>query len=471
MSASPTPLNPILLVDDEEQALRSYDLNLRYSGLTNTIRCSDPREVKDILRSREVSLVMLDLSMPQMRGEDVLSFIKSEYPHVPVIIVTGFDEVETAVRCMRAGSADYLVKPVDRAHLLSAVRHALEARQAPAAPAQAKQDAPAGTDDPLASIVTVNPGMKSMLAYVQAVAASDEPVLVAGETGVGKELVARAIHGASGLRGKFVAVNVAGLDDAMFSDTLFGHKKGAFTGANIGRRGLIEEAAGGTLFLDEIGDLPKNSQLKLLRLIQEREYYPLGSDAVKPMEARIIVATNVALEDAIEQGTFRRDLFFRLRTHYVRIPPLRSRMDDLGPLTRHFLEKAAERLGKEPPKTPTQLAGLLGGHAFPGNVRELEAMIFNAVALCEGGVLPLEPIREWIGSVRGRSGAELFPAVLEEGAAAVPTLKQIEERTISDALRKAGGNQSVAAKMLGITRQALNRRLLTKKRKATSEDI
>jgi DNA-binding NtrC family response regulator len=488
-AAALIPLNPILLVDDEEQALRSYDLNLRYSGLTNTIRCADPREVKDILRTREVSLVMLDLSMPHLRGEDVLSFIKAEYPHVPVIIVTGFDEVETAVRCMRAGSADYLVKPVDRAHLLSAVRHALEARQGTSASrspqpgvqsgAGAASEADGGADDPLAGIVTVDPGMKAVLAYVQAVAASDEPVLVAGETGVGKELVARAIHGLSGRRGKFVAVNAAGLDDAMFSDTLFGHKKGAFTGANIGRRGLIEEAAGGTLFLDEIGDLPKNSQLKLLRLIQEREYYPLGSDAVKPMDARIIVATNVLMEDAIEQGRFRRDLFFRLRTHYVRIPPLRERMDDLGPLTLHFLEKAAERLGKEPPQAPSKLAQLLGAHSFPGNVRELEAMIFNAVALCEDGALPLAPIREWIASVRGRTGAELFPAVAvperiggtgAEAQAQAHTLKQVEERAINDALLRAGGNQSAAAKMLGITRQALNRRLLTKKRKKAAED-
>ncbi|WP_243367163.1 sigma-54-dependent transcriptional regulator [Fundidesulfovibrio soli] len=466
MSAAPIPRHPILLVDDEEQALQSYDLNLRYSGLTNTIRCSDPREVKNILRGQTVSLIMLDLCMPHLKGEELLAFIKDEFPEIPVIIVTGYNEVETAVRCMRAGSVDYLVKPVDRAHLLSAVRHALEQRQDAAPPVRLEAAPGQEKPSPTARIVTENPRMKAVVAYVEAVAPSSEPVLIAGETGVGKELVARAIHDASGLSGKFVGVNVAGLDDAMFSDTLFGHKKGAFTGASIGRRGLIEEAAGGSLFLDEIGDLGKASQLKLLRLIQEREYYQLGSDTTKPLEARLIVASNQPLEALIERDLFRSDLFFRLRTHYVAIPPLRERMDDLPLLARHFLVKAAERLGKPVPATPPEFLPLLAGHGFPGNIRELEAMIFNAVALCEGDSLPMEPLRAWIGSVRKGAGPELFPPVLEEGGPQpVPTLKQAEERIIKEALERAGGNQSEAAKMLGITRQALNRRLLTKKRK------
>ncbi|GFK92358.1 Transcriptional regulatory protein ZraR [Fundidesulfovibrio magnetotacticus] len=489
MSALPVPPLPILLVDDEEQALRSYDLNLRYSGLTNTIRCADPREVRSILARQEVSLVMLDLGMPQMKGEDVLEFIKKDYPHIPVIIVTGYDEVETAVRCMRAGSVNYLVKPVDRAHLLSAVRHALDSGQEARgrAPRQAESapGAPGGEDSPLARIVTRNARMKELLAYLEAVAGSDEPVLVTGETGVGKEMVARVSHAASGRTGKFVGVNVAGLDDAMFSDTLFGHKKGAFTGASVGRRGLIEEAAGGTLFLDEIGDLEKASQLKLLRLLQEREYYQLGSDTLKAMEARVVVATNQPLERLIDEGRFRGDLFFRLRTHRVSVPPLRERLDDLEPLCAHFLAKAAQRLGKPAPAAPDGLTELLRAHPFPGNVRELEAMVFNAVALCEGELVSLEPFRAWVRQARPLAGQGIFPGVIGQepagtpsvttanaepfavgGDEPVPTLKQAEERLIRDALERAGGSQSRAARMLGITRQALNRRLLLQKRKS-----
>ena len=465
MSASLIPEHPILLVDDEEQALQSYDLNLRYSGLTNTIRCSDPRQVADILGAREVSVIMLDLSMPGMHGEDVLRFVRGKYPHVPVIIVTGFNEVETAVRCMRAGSVDYLVKPVDRAHLLSAVRHALESRTvggAPAPPGAAQAQPP--PENPVSSIVTASPLMESALAYARAVAASDEPVLLTGETGVGKELFAKAIHELSGRKGKFVAVNVAGLDDVMFSDTLFGHKKGAYTGASLGRRGLIEESQEGSLFLDEIGDLARSSQLKLLRLIQEREYYPLGSDSLKPMRSRLIVATNQALERRMDEGQFRRDLFFRLRTHLVAIPPLRERTGDLPLLTRHFLEKAAARLGKETSGIPPGLLDVLASHDFPGNVRELEAMVFNAVAVCESGVISLEPFITWIGSVRARSLPTLFPAVLPDGAQDIPTLKQAEEQAIAQALKQAGGSQSQAARLLGISRQALNKRLLLKKR-------
>ena len=314
------PEEPILLVDDEEQALVSYALTLRYNGYTNTIRCSDSRQVKDILEARPVSLAVLDLCMPHVSGEELLEHMARHHPDVPVIVVTGFSEVARVVRCMRAGSTDYLVKPVEPARLLAAVASAVELRRTTAELSTLAAAAPAGAQN-FAGILSANARMHAVFSYAKAVASSPEPVLIIGETGVGKELVAKALHTQSGLAGRFVGVNAAGLDDHMFADTLFGHRRGAFTGADKSRTGLIEQAAGGTLFLDEIGDLSLTSQLKLLRLLQEREYYPVGSDHVKRMDARIVVATNLNLDALLDSARFRRDLFYRLRTHHIALPP------------------------------------------------------------------------------------------------------------------------------------------------------
>lgn len=492
MSTAAYPEAPILLVDDEEQALKSYDLTLRYNGYTNTIRCQDSRRVQDILAERQVSLVMLDLCMPHVTGEELLEYIGGAYPDIPVIVVTGYNEVDRAVRCMRAGSMEYLVKPVERERLLPAVESAVAlwkhnaAMKAALAEVAVSDDGEAGADEDVQDhgrggecfpgIISGNVGMRALFRYIKAIAVTSEPVLVTGETGVGKEAVARAIHATSGRAGRFVAVNAAGLDDAMFADTLFGHRKGAFTGADTNREGLVETAAGGSLFLDEIGDLSLNSQLKLLRLLQEKEYYPVGADACKRMDARIIVATNQSLDALLDPARFRRDLFYRLRTHLIAIPPLRDRLDDLPLLLAHFAQKAAKTLGRKSPSLPRDLSLLLATHAFPGNVRELETMVFDAVARHDSGRLPLASFKAWIDSTehlgqrRGEhpGAARLSPPDQPEPHAStrvLPTLKQAENTLIEDALRMAEGNQSVAARVLGITRQALNRRLLYKRKK------
>lgn len=450
------PRAPILLVDDEEQALTSYALNLRFSGITNTVLCSDSRTVPDLLANRKFSLVILDLAMPHLGGEEILGRMRRMGLDVPAIVITGQNDVETAVRCLKAGTFDYLVKPVDRTRLLAAVTQALDGRPPGRTPGPVAPSGEAG-----AGLLTRNPVMARVRAELAAVAASREPVLIVGETGVGKELAARAIHEAAAAAGRerpFVGCNVAGLDDVMLTDTLFGHRKGAYTGALGDRAGLVEEAARGTLFLDEIGDLSLSAQLKLLRCIQEREFYPLGADEPRPMDCRLVAATNRSLAELMTPEVFRRDLFFRLRTHLVTIPPLRERLDDLPLLVPHFLAEAAGEQGRPAPALPDALYGLLAGHDFPGNVRELRSLLHHALTMQPPGEGPLslEPVAAWIESVRAAGGR---PPVR---SSALPTLRQAEarvaEEVILEALRLSGGNQSKAAKMLGISRQALHKR-------------
>lgn len=306
--------------------------------------------------------------------------------------------------------------------------------------------------------------MQAVFQFAESVAKSSKPVLITGETGVGKELLAKAVHQASGRKGPFVALNVAGIDDDAFSDTLFGHLRGAFTGAEMTRQGLIASASRGTIFLDEIGDLSSASQVKLLRLLQEREYFPLGSDTPKHSDASVILATNRNLTELVTQGYFRKDLYYRLQTHQIVLPPLRERTEDLPILLEHFLSVSAVALEKKKPTPPPELVALLGTYSFPGNVRELESMIFTAVSRHVSGKLSMDSFRELIGKGRAaKSGANAdsvsreTPLIIPDGT--FPTLKDSVEFLVSEAIRRANGNQSLAADLLGITPSALNKRL------------
>ncbi|MEW5722363.1 MAG: sigma-54 dependent transcriptional regulator [Thermodesulfobacteriota bacterium] len=462
------PIYPILIVDDEEHVVLSFDTELRGSGFNNLITRTDSREVLPLLSERPVSVVLLDLWMPHLTGEQLLSELSLEHPDLPVIVVTGIDQVETAVRCMKTGAFDYLVKPVEEGLLAAAVERALMFREMKEEISHLKgclfADEPR-RPEAFAAIVTQSETMLTLFRYVEAIAPGGQPVLVTGETGTGKELIARAVHELSGRSGPFVAVNVAGLDDGVFTDTLFGHRKGAFTGADQPRTGLVEQAAGGVLFLDEIGDLSPTSQVKLLRLVQEKEYRPLGQDQVKRMNARLIVATNQDLKDQVEKGRFRKDLYFRLRTHQVHLPPLRDRQEDLPLLVEFFLEKAARELKKKKPPPPPELFALLRSHHFPGNVRELESLIYDAVSRHQAKVLSLETFRTSInprtpaGSASHSSPADLDTAALYASCPRLPTLNQAGELLVEEALRRSGGNITQAAESLGITRQALSKRL------------
>ncbi|MEL6822432.1 MAG: sigma-54 dependent transcriptional regulator, partial [Calditrichota bacterium] len=315
-------------------------------------------------------------------------------------------------------------------------------------------------------IITGNERMKALFRYIDSASKTPMPVLITGETGTGKELFAAAVHNASARKGQFVPVNVAGLDDHLFSDALFGHKRGAFTGADKDRRGLIENADGGTLFLDEIGDLRPESQVKLLRLLQvNSKYYPLGSDKEKSCNARFVLATNADLETLRKEGTFRQDLYYRLKTHHVQIPPLRDRKDDIPLLLDYFFARISAELGRKKPAIPPELVTLLSNYSFPGNVRELEAMIYDALSRHQSGRISLAAFREKLPSAghvepilqNSEKNVELTGDILTDET--LPTLKEMEHRLINEALRRTRGNQTQAAELLGLSRRALNNRL------------
>jgi DNA-binding NtrC family response regulator len=457
------PLSTIVVVDDEEAVLTSVRRTLRAAGYEEVLICADPRNVLPLLDAGPVSLILLDLMMPQMSGRELLGRISESHPDIPVIIVTAEQDARTAVDCMKAGAYDYLLKPVRAEELLATVERTLNHREL--------------TDENLAlrsklltseltrpeafqAIVTSDPAMLRVFAYLEAIAKGTHPALITGETGTGKELIAQALHKVSGRRGEFIAVNVAGLDDTMFSDTLFGHKPGAFTGASAARRGMAELAGQGTLFLDEIGDLSPASQVKLLRLLQEREYYPLGAETPKRLDARVIAATHR------DPSSLRSDLFYRLRAYHVRIPPLRERLDDLPQLVTKFVREAAADLHRKPPQVPDKLYRYLRQYDFPGNIRELRAMVFDALARHTSGSLPIESFLEAMHVPAARSeedGDGIVRADLSSGAVISDfDWRELEKRNLINALTRAHwkvSGKGGAAEMLGIKPSTLESRM------------
>jgi DNA-binding NtrC family response regulator len=470
MNETKHPSLPIMIVDDEEQALNSFEMTLRSANLDNFIRCRDSRDAMHLLATHKVEVLLLDLRMPHISGEALLPEITGSYPEIPVIVITGINDVETAVRCMQQDAFDYILKPVEKSRLIVAVQRAIEIRALQRENLMLK--AYVLTDkvenpEAFEEIVTTSVKMRSLFQYVESVAGSLRPILITGETGVGKELVARVIHRLSDRKGAMIPVNVAGLDDNMVADTLFGHRAGAFTDAREARSGLIEKASGGTLFLDEIGDLSFASQVKLLRLLQDGSYFPLGADVAKRSDARLLVATNQDLDALQASGKFRTDLYYRLCAHRINIPPLRERKEDLSVLVNHFLDKAAKEFTKKKPTPPEELVTLLATYHFPGNVRELEAMIFDAVAAHKSGKLSMESFKARLApndltmeAELKRSVSDLSPLITFTDR--LPTLKQSEQLLVDEAMRRANNNQSIAALSLGISRQALNKRLKKK---------
>ncbi len=467
MTESQFPSYSILLVDDEEAWLRSLSMTLSMmAGINNTIRCSDSRKVMDLIANHDIGLVLLDLNMPSLSGQDLLVQLLEKYPEIPVIIISGLNQVSTAVECMKRGAFDFFVKTVEQERLIQGVRRAIkmiDLQQQNREFCSRVLDDRVAHPEAFAEIITQNPSMRAIFRYIEAIAGSTQSVLITGESGVGKELLAVAIHRLSGRKGRMVSLNVAGLDDSVFSDTLFGHVKGAFTGADSVRRGLIEDSADGTLFLDEIGDLSTASQIKLLRLLQEGEYFALGSDVPKRLRSRVLFATHHDLAAKQASGQFRKDLYYRLCVHRLSVPPLKERAEDIPLLLDHFLDQVSRELGKTRPTVPKELYVLLANHAFPGNIRELKSMVYDALSVHQSRMLSMDSFKRAIdshGSPQPGSGEARGSEQSLFGAGdPLPSLHDLSDLVIAEAMRRAQGNQSVAARLIGISQPALSKRL------------
>ena len=455
-SGTPT----LLIVDDDPVVVELVGLYAVEAGFGTAYGVGTATEGLEALKNGQFRLVLLDLGLPDRPDGDALQEFMVVAGTIPVVVVTADDRVETAVRCMKSGAFDYMDKPLSPARIMSLLAHAQENIRLRAL---LEPMNPALRSPSFSRIITKSPLMLGLFQTIERLGPSPLPVLVYGESGTGKELIAWAIHDVSGRDGPFVPVNMAGLDGALFSDVLFGHAKGAYTGAEGARLGLVKRADGGTLFMDEIGDISPEAQVKLLRFLQDGEYYPLGSDRPEQSACRVVLATHVNLAEAVKAGRFRADLYYRLMIHIVTIPPLRDRKEDIPLLVDFFTRQAAEHLKHPAPSADPAFVATLEGYSFPGNIRELSAMIYGAVADSGTGRLSLGYAREYVARQRAdqtvasdKESCIDYPYVTDDR---FPSLELLELQHIREALRRSGGNQSAAAVLLGISQSTISRRL------------
>lgn len=454
----------ILMIDDEVSYLRSMRLLLeRKGGMNHIVTSDDSRKTMDIIAQHNIGVVLLDLTMPHISGVELLEKITHDYPDIAIIIISGLNNVSTAVTCLKSGAFDYYVKTTEEDRLLEGIKRTVLMQEMKLENQSLKAKM---LDDKLQhpeifeAIISRSQSMNAIFHYIESIALSIQPIMICGESGTGKELIAQACHDASTRKGPLVSVNVAGLDDEVFSDTLFGHQQGAFTGASKNRKGLIEQAAGGTLFLDEIGDLSMQSQVKLLRLLQEGEYYPLGSDTPKRSRARIVVASHQNMEHLRDEGRFRKDLYYRLQTHVIQVPALRSRKNDIPFLLDHFLQQAASEMNKVVPSYPPELPVLLSTYDFPGNVRELRSLVYDAVSRHRSRLLSMDVFKSVLDHSTESMDMLLCPeSIVFNPDVSLPSLTEMNELLVNEAMRRAANNQSLAARILGISQPALSKRL------------
>jgi two-component system response regulator AtoC len=441
-----------LLVVDDEPAIRQLLKLALLRGGHHVTECSDGAEATSALERHAFDLVISDLSMPIADGLAVLRKARSVAPGTPVVILTARAAISDCVEAMREGAFNFLVKPFHPTELAEVVAQALRAGQAAQLPPAAR---PAGGEQAQAALIGESPALKAVLDLVGRAAPSEATVLLLGESGTGKEVVARLLHSFSPrVGGPFIAVNCGAIPEGLLESELFGHAKGAFTGATESRPGKFVEADGGTLFLDEVGELPLASQVKLLRVLQDRTVTPVGDGKARTVQTRVVAATNQALEARVKDGRFRADLFYRLNVVPIQLPALRERVSDVPLLARHFLASANRRAGKQVTLSEGALATLALA-AWPGNVRELENMIERLVILDRTGIVRAEDIPASVTSAEARLAGAAAQAVAGGGIDLVETMARIEGVLIESALRAADGNKSKAAELLNLSRTTL----------------
>lgn len=440
----------ILIVEDDVDMAEACRRIFRKAGI-EADAVYGAEEALDILsRDSNYGIVLTDLRMPRMDGAELLQRIKSDYPQIDVIMMTGYGTIQNAIQAMKIGATDYITKPFDRDELLRAVNQIFESHQLRGEVARLRGELKQAFSFP--NLIGRGSSMQEVFSRIQAASRNESSVLVLGESGTGKEVVARAIH-YNGQRssGPFVPVNCSAIPSGLIESELFGHKRGSFTGASATTLGLVRSADGGTLFLDEFADMPIETQAKLLRVIQERQVRPVGDVAEVNVDVRFIAATNRAVETALSEGALRQDLYYRLAVIKIDLPPLRERTEDIPFLVQHFIEKFGKLFPNRITGVDPQALAVLQRHSWPGNVRQLENLIESLFAMGLDGQVRVEDLPESI-----RHETEMSESV---GTSAPSALSDAERIAIERALKACEGNKSKAASMLKISRTRLYRKI------------
>jgi DNA-binding NtrC family response regulator len=442
------PNRKILIADDDDSLRRVLEFQLQEAGYATQTAENGARAL-EIFTAEAFDCLITDWRMPQMSGAELLQRAGATDSEVPIIVITAFGDVETAVEAMRGGAFDFITKPFNRQAILLTIEKALKYGAALAENRRLRRIV--HEDFRLENVVGNSEKMREVFSLVERVAKTDVTVLIEGESGTGKELIAKGIHFSGARRDKpFIAVNCAAIPENLIEAELFGYKKGAFTGATSESKGKFEEASGGTLFLDEISQMPLSLQTRLLRVLQEQEITRLGENTARKINVRIITATNENLSELIKQSEFREDLYYRLAVVPVNLPPLRERHEDIPLLTEHFLKKSAAKHGVRQPKIEREVFGAFFNYAWMGNVRELENVVERMVVLSNDEALSLKDVPGNIKNLQSSSDNLWFSLPSDP-----INLESIEIEIIRETLNRFGGNQSQTARYLGITRSAL----------------